>query len=155
MHAYLLDPDLRDSKIFNVKMKSEIMYNREGKKINSIYLYDKHICMVCWLYFLKRGGKQYKFKFRYSREVKSKTNIFVLCLFPLNASVKGKDLFVCLLDCLFVWYLSSHSRILHLYGDATIIGERLQMLTYARHLWPLRSEGSSACHTYCETGIRL
>ena len=31
MHAYLLDPDLRDSKIFNVKMKSEIMYNREGK----------------------------------------------------------------------------------------------------------------------------
>ena len=35
MHAYikrhLLDPDLRDSEIFNVKMKSEIMYNREGK----------------------------------------------------------------------------------------------------------------------------
>ena len=31
MYAYLLDPDLRDSEIFNVKMKSEIMYNREGK----------------------------------------------------------------------------------------------------------------------------
>ena len=26
-------------------------------------------------------------------------------------------------------------------------GEGLQILTYARHLWPLSSEGSLACHT--------
>ena len=30
---------------------------------------------------------------------------------------------------------------------------RLQIfLTYTRHSWPLSSEGSSACHTYCDTG---
>ena len=32
---------------------------------------------------------------------------------------------------LVVWSLSSHSRIFHLYGDGTIAGERLQILTYA------------------------
>ena len=31
-------------------------------------------------------------------------------------------------------------------------GEGLQILTYARHSWPLSSEGSLACHTYCDTG---
>ena len=34
----------------------------------------------------------------------------------------------------------------------TIDGEGLQMLTYARHSWPLSSGGSLACHTYCDTG---
>ena len=28
----------------------------------------------------------------------------------------------------------------------------LQILTYARHSWPLSSEGSLACLTYCDTG---
>ena len=55
------------------------------------------------------------------------------------------------LICLFVWGLSSHSRIFHSYGDVTITGEGLQILTYARHSWPLSSEGSLACHTYCDT----
>ena len=30
-------------------------------------------------------------------------------------------------------------------------GEEMQILTYARHLWSLSSEGSLACHTYCDT----
>ena len=30
-------------------------------------------------------------------------------------------------------------------------GEELQILTYAQHLWPLSSEGSLACHIYCDT----
>ena len=34
----------------------------------------------------------------------------------------------------------------------TITGEGLQILTYAWHLLPLSSEGSLACHTYCDTG---
>ena len=34
----------------------------------------------------------------------------------------------------------------------TIIGEGLQILSYARHLWPLSSESSLACHTYCDKG---
>ena len=42
--------------------------------------------------------------------------------------------------CLFVWGLSSHSRLFHSYGDVTIIGEGLQILTYARHSWPVSSK---------------
>ena len=54
---------------------------------------------------------------------------------------------------LFIWSLSSHSRIFHSYGDVTIAGEGLQILTYARHSWPLSSEDSLTCHTHCDTGL--
>ena len=54
--------------------------------------------------------------------------------------------------CLFVWSFSSHSRIFHSYGDVTIAGEGLQIFTFDRHSWPLSSEGSLTCHTYCDTG---
>ena len=47
----------------------------------------------------------------------------------------------------------SHSNLFHSFGYVTIAGEGLQILTtYARHLWPLSSEGSLASHTYCDTG---
>ena len=36
--------------------------------------------------------------------------------------------------CLFLWSFPTHSRIFHTFGDVTIAGEGLQMLTYARHL---------------------
>ena len=49
----------------------------------------------------------------------------------------------------------SHSRIFHSNGDVNIAGEGLQILTYARHSWPLSSEGSLTCHTYCDTGLPL
>ena len=39
--------------------------------------------------------------------------------------------------CLFVWGFSSYSRIFYSYGDVTITGEGLQILTFARHSWPL------------------
>ena len=48
---------------------------------------------------------------------------------------------------------SSHSKIFHLYRDVTITGEGLQILTYARHLWQLSSEGSLVCHKYCDTAF--
>ena len=38
------------------------------------------------------------------------------------------------------------------YGDVTIAGEGLHILTYARHLCPLSIEGSLACHFYCDKG---
>ena len=62
--------------------------------------------------------------------------------------------YICFLFvCLFVYLgLSSHLRIFHSYGDVTIAGEGLQILTYARHSWPLSSEGSLTSHTYCDTG---
>ena len=54
--------------------------------------------------------------------------------------------------CLFVWGFSSHLRIFHSYWDDSIACEGVQILTYARHSWPLSSEGSLACHTYFVTG---
>ena len=59
---------------------------------------------------------------------------------------------ICLFVCLFDWRLSPHSRILHSYGDVTITCEGLQILTYARHSWPLSIKGSLSCHTYCDIG---
>ena len=55
--------------------------------------------------------------------------------------------------CLFVWSLSSHSRIFHSYRDVTIASEGLKIWNYARHSWPLSSEGSLTCHTFCDTGL--
>ena len=52
--------------------------------------------------------------------------------------------------CLFEGFFLSHSRTFHSYGGINITGEGLQILTYAGHLRPLSSEGSLACHTYCD-----
>ena len=49
---------------------------------------------------------------------------------------------------MFAWGLSSYARIFHSYCEDIITVEGLQM-TYAWHSWPLNSEGSLACHTYC------
>ena len=39
------------------------------------------------------------------------------------------------------------------YGDDfTITDEGLQILIYTRHSWPLISEGSLSCLTFCDTG---
>ena len=45
-----------------------------------------------------------------------------------------------LFSCLFGVFRPT-SRFLHSYKDVTIIGEVLQILTYARHSWPLKSDG--------------
>ena len=54
--------------------------------------------------------------------------------------------------CLFVWSLSSHSRIFHSYGDVGIACEGLQISTYAR-TYGHCSKGPFTCHTYCDTGL--
>ena len=64
------------------------------------------------------------------------------CIFNIFQTIKAIS-FVCL------WFFIPE-RIFHSYGDVTITGEGLQILTYARHSWPLSSDGSLACHTYCE-----
>ena len=61
-------------------------------------------------------------------------------------SLKIIHVYVCMFVCSF------HSRIFHSYGDVAITGERMQILTNARHVRPLSSEGSLACHTHCDTG---
>ena len=64
-------------------------------------------------------------------------------------AVYSQGLFVCLFVCLEFFV---HSKHFHSFGDVNIAREGLQILTYARHSWPLSSEGSLACHTYCDTG---
>ena len=59
--------------------------------------------------------------------------------------------YINLFVCLFVGGLSSHSRIFHSYGGVTIADEGMDILTYARHSWPLSSECSLPCHTHCDT----
>ena len=85
---------------------------------------------------------------------KKNCNIFMLRLSSLylyHLKIVNNTIFI-LFVCLFVWSFSSHSRIFHSYGDVTITSEGLQILTYARHSWPLSIEGSSTCHTLCNTG---
>ena len=52
---------------------------------------------------------------------------------PEKNKSKNITITVGLFVCLFVWGLSSNSKIFHSYGDASITGEGLQILTYARH----------------------
>ena len=63
----------------------------------------------------------------------------------LEQKMVSMDFYICL-------GFSSHSKIVHSYGNVNIGGERLQILTFGRHPWSLNTEGSLACHTYCDTG---
>ena len=71
---------------------------------------------------------------------------------PRSCVTAGVCLFFRLFVCLFAWGFSSHWRKFHSYRKVIITGEELKTLTYTRHLWPLSSEGSLACHTCCDTG---
>ena len=61
-------------------------------------------------------------------------------------------MFISLFVCLFWGVFRPNREIFFSYGDDTIAGEGLQILTYARYSWPLSSEGSLACHTHYDTG---
>ena len=52
--------------------------------------------------------------------------------------------YICLFVCLFGGF--------HSYGDITIAKKGLQIFTNARHSLPLNSDGSLACHIYCNIG---
>ena len=73
---------------------------------------------------------------------------FILMLLVLLFPVPGKRKRIkyisivqptCTINMICLWVFFS-------YRDVTIAGEELQMLTYARHSWPLSSEGSLARH---------
>lgn len=46
-------------------------------------------------------------------------------------------------------------KIVHSFGNITIVCEGVQILTFARLLWRLGSDGSVVCQVYCDTGIHL
>ena len=56
------------------------------------------------------------------------------------------------IKCLFIFGIYRPTWAFRTYGEVTIAGEGLHILTYARHSWLLRNEGSLAYHTYCDTG---
>ena len=53
------------------------------------------------------------------------------------------------------WGFMSQSSIFCSYGYVTIAGEGLHSFTYARHSWPLSTDGSLACYVYCDKGHQL
>ena len=72
-------------------------------------------------------------------------------VYKVNMRFAGLSWLLLLIFFLFVWCFTSHWRIFHSYGDVTIIGEGLQILTYTRHSWSFSSWCSLKCHTYCDT----
>ena len=72
---------------------------------------------------------------------------YVVIIREKKLSLKVNNILVCLFGG-----FSSHSQVFHSYGDLIITVEGLQMFSYTRHSWQLSSEGSLACHTYCDTG---
>ena len=55
--------------------------------------------------------------------------------------------------CLYVslWFFCP-TREIFPHMETLPLREGLQIFSYARHSWPLSSEGSLACHIYCDTG---
>ena len=53
---------------------------------------------------------------------------------------------------MFVWVLLSNSKKIPSFIDVIITGKGLNNFTYIRHSWPLSSDGSLTCNTYCDKG---
>ena len=94
-----------------------------------------------------------------------KTNVCLMMTFQIlwNNLLYWTDtvcLFVCFffgfffgVFCLFGVYRPTRELFTHIHMETSILPVKgLQILTYARHSWPLSSESSLACHTYCDTG---
>lgn len=62
-----------------------------------------------------------------------------------------KSMSSCNVICVCVGF-SFHSRMFYSYWNVTIGVEGIHILNYARCSWPLSSESSLACQTYCDTG---
>ena len=76
------------------------------------------------------------------------TECITTCILYTSLCIHSMNEFV----CLSVWGFSSTLEFFTSIRDIIIAGEELHVLTCARHSWPLSSEGSLVCHTYCDTG---
>ena len=106
-----------------------------------MWFYICFIQLVEWFLYLLGKPREYRHPFTsLDKAILKSHNIYIL--------------YVCLFVCLFVWSFSSHLRIFNSFGDVTIAGEGLQILTYmyARHFWSLSREDSLAFDIYCDTG---
>ena len=103
-----------------------------------------HICSVVKYEYVK-SLRRLHWQRRRRKQQTAKKLTLSFCLWELNWIVYRYTKNVQAikkLTCSFLWGFSSHSRFFHLYGDVTITGEGLQILTDARHSWPLSSKGS-------------
>ena len=130
--------------------------------VSIVSLWKIPMCQMEWCFFLMKKMLQYEcfrdpywvccFSFylltiilnAYSIQMFSYMQTVHHRMFHINLLLFWKSRFV----YLFVWGITSHLRIFHAYGDITITAQGLQTLTYARHSWPLSSEGSLVCYTY-------
>ena len=78
-------------------------------------------------------------------------HVFICSLIKISIFHFFKD--VCIFEFVFfcLEFFVPFEIFFHSFGDVTIACEGMQILTYARRFWLLSSEGSLACHTYCNT----
>ena len=102
---------------------------------NHLQKYSMHVCNVIFFHHISVGWK--------SAPLFKKKHYLVDPIFCVKLKNLAENLWkdatrndrqLCV-SCLIVCGFTSHSRIFHSYGDVTIIGEMLQIFTYARHLW--------------------
>ena len=65
--------------------------------------------------------------------------------------LKGGGIISCIL-CLFVWFFPTREFFTYMQTSPLPV-KGCKLLTYARHSWPLSSEGALTCHTHCDTGL--
>ena len=125
-------------------------FNINSLVLEIMYLFIRNIHVILYKYWLYERviweivtlGKPM------STEAKARlTLVFEGSLFQTNPS--QLNICVCFFICLgFIVPLKK----LSLMWRRHLCRWRLKILIYARHSWPLSSEGSLACHTYCDTG---
>ena len=72
---------------------------------------------------------------------------FYLSLFLIFCTIVSFSLFQQDLHRVFLFVCLHYT-----YEDVIFTGEELKILTYSEYSEPLSTDGSLACHTYCETG---
>ena len=69
---------------------------------------------------------------------------------PMGHIAQLRNQFKSICFCLFGFYRPTREFFTHLETSPLPV-KGFKFFTYARHSWPLSSEGSLACHTYCDT----
>ena len=120
-----------------------------------IYSFIKYV--VNWMLSIMSHSKFFSLKWKFKHCMLETLKVGLCWIQTMTVFLLWQDKYVLavsfdLFVCLFVWGLSSNSRIFNSYLDVIITCDGLLILTYAWLSWSLSSKGSLACHTYCGTG---
>ena len=143
-----------DNKILGYLKRLKTLYTNQNNYKKIPNLKNKTGTWCVWL--INAGGLHKKWSFSFFASLITMTSaIHSGCSLPPTIPKRTKLIIPSPsqtpppIQCHLIYILVS---LCHLYGEVTITGEGLQILTYAQHLWPLSSEDSLACHTYWDTG---